>query len=56
MQRDGMRVDEVEARMKSQLPEEEKMKYADFVICNDNKHSLIHQVSEVVKRVGVHQV
>lgn len=56
MQRDGMGVDEVEARMKSQLPEEEKMKYADFVICNDNKHSLIHQVSEVVKRVGVHQV
>lgn len=51
MQRDRMTVNEVEARMNSQLPEEEKIKYADFVICNDNRHSLIQQTSEIMKKM-----
>lgn len=52
MQRDRSTRDEVEARMNSQLPEEEKIKYADYLICNDNRHSLIHQVAEVIKKVA----
>ena len=51
MQRDRSARNEVEARMNSQLPEEEKLKYADYVICNDNWHSLIRQVSELMKKV-----
>ncbi|RNC64170.1 dephospho-CoA kinase [Proteiniphilum sp. X52] len=51
MQRDRSPRHEVEARMDSQLPEEEKIKYADYVICNDNSHSLIKQVSELMRRV-----
>lgn len=51
MQRDRSARNEVEARMNSQLAEEEKIKYADYVICNDNRHSLINQASELMKRV-----
>lgn len=51
MQRDRSARSEVEARMNSQLPEEEKMKFADHVIYNDNSHSLIKQVSELMKKV-----
>ena len=51
MQRDRSARNEVEARMNSQLPEEEKLKYADYVICNDNRHSLIRQVLELMKKV-----
>ncbi|SCD22079.1 dephospho-CoA kinase [Proteiniphilum saccharofermentans] len=51
IQRDGSVRNEVEARMDSQLPEEEKIKYADYVICNDNRHSLIRQVSDLMKEV-----
>lgn len=51
MQRDRATRSEVKARMNSQLPEEEKLKYADYVICNDNKHSLIKQVTEVISKL-----
>ena len=51
MQRDRLALNEVEARMNSQLSEEEKIKYADFVICNDNRHSLIQQTSEIMKKM-----
>lgn len=51
IKRDRSARNEVEARMNSQLPEEEKIKYADYVICNDNRHSLIKQVSELMRRV-----
>lgn len=52
MQRDRSVRHEVEARMNSQLSEEEKMKYADYVVCNDNRHSLISRVSEIIKKVN----
>ncbi len=51
MQRDGVSRSEVEARMNSQLPEEVKLRYANHVITNDNIHSLIRQVSELMIRV-----
>lgn len=52
IQRDRSVRQEVEARMKSQLPEEEKMKYADYVVRNDNRHSLISQVSKIIKKAN----
>lgn len=48
MQRDQLTRSEIEARMNNQLPDEEKMKYADYVICNDNSVSLILQVSSLM--------
>jgi len=36
--------DEIRGIMAKQMPEEEKIKFADFVIYNDEKQSLIEQV------------
>lgn len=51
MQRDGLSRYDVEARMESQLPEDEKMQYADYVIINDNRRSLIKQVSDMINLI-----
>lgn len=50
--RDRSSVDKVEARMNAQLPEEEKIRQSDFTICNDNRHSLILQVAEIIKKLS----
>lgn len=50
--RDMSSVDKVEARMNAQLPEEEKIRQSDFTICNDNRHSLILQVAEIIKKLS----
>lgn len=44
MKRDKSDKDAVLARMKNQMDDSEKMKLSDFVIYNDNNHSLIQQV------------
>ena len=44
MERDGVEAEAVRARMRKQMPEQEKVERADFVINNDGAHSLIHQV------------
>lgn len=44
MKRDNISREEVEARMKLQMNEEEKMKKCDFIIVNDEKQMLIPQV------------
>lgn len=44
MARDGVDRAVVEARIAMQMPEEEKLKLADFIIYNDADHSLIEQV------------
>lgn len=38
----------VEARMQNQMPETEKIKRADRVIYNDNEHSLVQQVADIL--------
>jgi len=50
--RDRSSADQVEARMSHQLPEEEKIKQSDFIIYNDNRHSLILQVSELLQKLN----
>lgn len=49
MQRDGVTEEQVQARMRGQLKEFDKLKLADFVIVNDGSELLIPQVW------GVHQ-
>lgn len=48
MKRDGVKRDKVIARMKHQMPEEEKIKLSDYVIYNDDKHSLIKQTDDLL--------
>lgn len=50
MKRDQTGRSEVEARMRNQLSEEEKIAQSDFVIYNDNRQSLIQQVSCFMER------
>ena len=47
MNRDDTKKEAVLARMKKQLPEEEKLKHADFIIKNDGSESLILQVWKI---------
>ncbi len=51
--RDQATADQVKARMQAQLPEEEKIKQSDFVVYNDNAHSLILQVEEIIKQLEI---
>lgn len=44
MEREGISVEKVKARMDKQMDEEEKMKRCDFIIYNDEKQLLIPQV------------
>ena len=47
MQRDGVSKEEVLARDSKQMPEAEKVAFADFVIKNDGNTSLIKQVHKI---------
>jgi dephospho-CoA kinase len=47
VQRDGLDETAVRARMARQLPEEDKVKLADFVVVNDGTHLLIPQAAAI---------
>lgn len=47
IKRDKSSEEEVLARMKKQLPQEEKLEFADYVIINDNKRPLIKQIMNI---------
>lgn len=49
MKRDNISRDEVLSRIEKQLPEKEKMAFAEFIIRNDGSESLVKQV------FGIHQ-
>ena len=49
--RDNVTPDMVKSRIKHQMPEEEKMDLSDFIIINDNKHSLIEQAEKLIKEL-----
>jgi len=52
MQRDHTTRREVEARMKNQISEEEKIKVANVVIFNDNRQSLIRQADDFLQSIA----
>ncbi len=50
MHRDGADRQRVEARILSQMPQEEKIKKSDAVIWNDDTHSVIAQVNALLSK------
>ena len=48
MHRDGADRQHIEARILSQMPQEEKIKKSDAVIWNDDTHSIIEQVNALL--------
>lgn len=51
MQRDGLKKEEVLARMNNQMPQKEKDALADFLIRNDESESVIKQVLKIHERL-----
>lgn len=51
MNRDNLSRDEVLERIEKQMPEEEKMKRADFIIYNDHSQPLIEQVLTIHRQL-----
>lgn len=49
--RDNVSEEQVRARMSKQMPSDEKVKYADFVIVNDGIKMLIPQILEIHKQL-----
>ena len=49
--RDNTNVENIKARIKNQISEEEKIKNSDYVIVNDNSQSLIKQVSDILYKL-----
>lgn len=49
--RDNLTQEEIKSRIGSQMSDEEKIKLSDFVIHNDNNHSIIKQVSEILLNI-----
>ncbi|SEG65789.1 dephospho-CoA kinase [Sphingobacterium lactis] len=50
MERDGVSREEVLSRMDKQMAEEEKEKLADYIVYNDDLHSLVEQVIALHER------
>ena len=48
MKRDSVTEEEVKMRMKNQLSSNELMKFADFVIENDESHALLPQINLIL--------
>ena len=51
VKRDEVSVKQVKERMKAQISDQEKLKYADFCITNDGKQLVIPQVIKVFKQL-----
>ncbi len=51
LMRDDTTREAIEARMDKQMPEEEKIERSDFVIYNDDEHSLIEQVLDIHRKI-----
>lgn len=49
--RDNISEKSIKARMNNQISEEDKIQMSDFVILNDERHSLILQVSEIINNL-----
>jgi len=47
MARDGSTREQVVARIKAQMPEEQKVKYADYIIYNDRVMDLVPEVTKI---------
>lgn len=50
--RDKVSPEMVKSRIKHQMPETEKIDMSDYVIINDNQHSLINQVGELLEEIN----
>ena len=51
MKRDNISRDIVEARINNQMSDDEREKLSDYIIINDNQHSVIKQVNKIITTI-----
>lgn len=51
MMRDGIDKSQVKVRINNQMSEKEKIKYADFIIDNDGRKSILRQIQRIHKKL-----
>lgn len=51
VQRDGLSEEQVQARIRGQLPEADKLALADFVVYNDGQHLLLPQIWHIHQQI-----
>jgi dephospho-CoA kinase len=51
MKRDGVTSEHVRARMSNQIPEEEKLSRADYVIHSDDNHPLVDKMRKIIEEL-----
>lgn len=51
IKRDQTNLESVLSRINNQMEDEEKIKFSDYVIVNDNRHLIIPQVLEIYKQI-----
>ncbi len=49
--RDNLSPQQIEARINSQISDEERSKLSDFVVVNDNYESIINQTNIIIKKI-----
>lgn len=49
--RDNLSHEQIEARINSQISDEERSKLSDFVVVNDNYESIINQTNIIIKKI-----
>ncbi len=54
MKRDNLSKEQILQRLKAQLTDEERNKYSDYTIINDNKNSVISQVKNIHLKIMAH--
>lgn len=47
-----LNTEQIKARMRSQMSEKEKINLSDFIIINDNNHSIIEQTANILNKIA----
>lgn len=50
--RDNLPVGQIELRIKSQMSDEERIKLSDFIVFNDDRRSVLEQVSKILQIIS----
>ncbi len=56
VERDGLSEEEVKQRIRNQMSDEERIKFADFVLYNAGNKLILPQITEMFKKIGYHVV
>ena len=56
VERDGLSEEEVRQRIRHQMPDEERIRFADFVLENSGNRLILPQITEIFQKIAYHVV